>query len=71
MPSFDSQPELSGPTLRLRPLTREDFRALVGPENRRSQRALEKIGARRAGTRRNGAGEENVLYALDRPPSSG
>ena len=39
---------------------------LVGPENHRSQRALEKIGARRAGTRADGSGQENVLFELRR-----
>ena len=39
---------------------------LVGPENYRSQRAMEKIGARRAGTRLDGAGQENVLFEFGR-----
>jgi N-acetyltransferase len=39
---------------------------LVGPKNHRSQRALEKIGARRAGTRSDGSGQENVLFELRR-----
>ena len=38
---------------------------LVGPHNYRSQRALEKIGAVRAGTRLNGRGEESALYRID------
>jgi RimJ/RimL family protein N-acetyltransferase len=37
---------------------------LVSPENHRSQRALEKIGAERAGTRSDGSGRESVLLAL-------
>ena len=37
---------------------------LVGPGNRRSQRALEKIGAVRAGARINERGEESLVYAI-------
>jgi RimJ/RimL family protein N-acetyltransferase len=37
---------------------------LVGPENLRSQRAVEKIGAVRAGTRRDGEGRESCLYEI-------
>lgn len=37
---------------------------LVGPDNLRSQHALEKVGACRAGTRLNGAGQENVLFEI-------
>lgn len=37
---------------------------LVGPENRRSRRALEKIGARQAGSRRDGEGRESVMYEI-------
>lgn len=37
---------------------------LVGPKNVRSQRALEKIGATRAGTRLNGDGLACVLYEI-------
>ena len=37
---------------------------LVGPRNRRSQRAVEKIGAIRTGMRRNAAGKEQVLFEL-------
>jgi RimJ/RimL family protein N-acetyltransferase len=51
---------------------------LVGPENRRSQRAVEKIGAVRAGTRRDGEGRKSHLYeitastfATDRPAPTG
>jgi RimJ/RimL family protein N-acetyltransferase len=40
---------------------------LVGPDNRRSQRALEKIGAVRAGTRPDAAGQDSVLFELGRP----
>jgi N-acetyltransferase len=35
---------------------------LVGPNNQRSQRALEKIGAERIGTRVNDAGLESVVF---------
>lgn len=37
---------------------------IVGPGNRRSQRALEKIGAVRAGSRVNERGEENFLFEI-------
>jgi N-acetyltransferase len=37
---------------------------LVGPHNLRSQRAVEKIGARRAGFRRDRSGNEAVLFEL-------
>lgn len=37
---------------------------LVGPENLRSQRALEKIGAVRAGTKADGSGRESVVYEI-------
>ena len=40
---------------------------LVDPENRRSQRALEKIGAVRAGTRPDASGRPSVLFELRRP----
>jgi RimJ/RimL family protein N-acetyltransferase len=36
----------------------------IGPENRRSQRAVEKIGAVRIGTRADAAGRERVVYAI-------
>ncbi|MFC6023292.1 GNAT family N-acetyltransferase [Plantactinospora solaniradicis] len=39
---------------------------LVGPENRRSQRALEKIGAVRVGTRPDTAGQECILFEVRR-----
>ena len=38
---------------------------VVGPGNRRSQRALEKIGATRAGSVRDGSGRENVVYRIE------
>ena len=38
---------------------------IVGPGNRRSQRALEKISATRAGSVRDGNGRENVLYRIE------
>lgn len=37
---------------------------LVGPENWRSRRAVEKIGGVLAGMRRNGAGRESVVYQI-------
>ena len=37
---------------------------LVDPDNERSQRSLEKLGAVRAGVRPNGDGDENALYRL-------
>lgn len=40
---------------------------LVGAENRRSQRALEKIGAVRAGTRVDSKGRERVVYQIAAP----
>ena len=40
---------------------------LVGAENRRSQRALEKIGAVRAGTRIDSKGRERVVYQIAAP----
>jgi RimJ/RimL family protein N-acetyltransferase len=39
---------------------------LIGPTNFRSQRAVEKLGAVRAGTRTDGSGRESVVYALGR-----
>lgn len=38
---------------------------LVGPTNWRSQKALEKIGAVRVGSRQNPVGQESVVYQLD------
>ena len=43
---------------------------LVGPGNRRSQRALEKIGAVRAGSRITERGEESFVYEITAPASS-
>ena len=37
---------------------------LIGPNNIRSQRAIEKIGAVRAGTRQNAIGQENLEYTI-------
>jgi N-acetyltransferase len=37
---------------------------LVGPENRRSRRAVEKIGGRPAGTRPNETGRDSVVYRI-------
>lgn len=39
---------------------------LVGPDNVRSQRAVEKIGGVRAGWRKNAAGRDQVLFELTR-----
>jgi RimJ/RimL family protein N-acetyltransferase len=44
---------------------------LVGPENLRSQAALEKVGAKRAGGRLDGSGEVNVLFEIRRQDFSG
>lgn len=43
---------------------------LVGPGNVRSQRAVEKIGGVRAGTRRDGSGRESLLYEVRAPAST-
>ncbi|MGI5148757.1 GNAT family N-acetyltransferase [Plantactinospora sp. CA-294935] len=40
---------------------------LVGPENRRSQRALERVGAVRVGSRPDAAGHDSVLFEMRRP----
>lgn len=40
---------------------------LVGTENWRSQRAVEKIGGRRAGSRCNAVGRECVVFQIDAP----
>ena len=40
---------------------------LIGPENLRSQRAVEKIGGVRAGMTTDGKGRERVVYELTRP----
>ena len=40
---------------------------LVGPHNRRSQQAVEKLGAERVGHRDDGTGPPSVLYELRRP----
>jgi N-acetyltransferase len=44
---------------------------LVGPQNMRSQRAVEKIGAVRAGSRLDAAGRESYVYRITAPPKSG
>lgn len=44
---------------------------LVGMENWRSQKAMEKIGGRRVGTRRNGIGRDNLVFQIDAPESIG
>lgn len=38
---------------------------LVGPENLRSQRAVEKIGGVRAGSRLDGSGRESLVYRIE------
>lgn len=38
---------------------------IVGTENIRSQRAVEKVGGVRAGSRRDGSGRENVVYRIE------
>jgi N-acetyltransferase len=40
---------------------------LVGPQNIRSQKAMEKIGGVCVGSRRNGAGRESLVYLIARP----
>ena len=40
---------------------------LIGPQNLRSQRAVEKIGAIRAGSRLNAMGKDNYLYRISAP----
>jgi len=44
---------------------------LVGPDNIRSQRAMEKIGGVRAGTRANAAGLESVVFEIIAPVEQG
>lgn len=44
---------------------------LIGPDNLRSQRAVEKIGAVRAGTTTDGKGRERVVYELTAAGFSG
>ena len=39
---------------------------MIGPKNIRSQRAIEKIGAVPAGTRRNALGQENLAFVITR-----
>jgi RimJ/RimL family protein N-acetyltransferase len=42
---------------------------LIGPQNLRSQMAVEKIGAVRAGSRRDGSGKESLVYRITAPRS--
>jgi RimJ/RimL family protein N-acetyltransferase len=44
---------------------------LVGPQNHRSQRALEKIGGVPAGTRRDGSGRESLVFEVTSRGSPG
>jgi RimJ/RimL family protein N-acetyltransferase len=37
---------------------------LIGPDNLRSQRAVEKIGATRSGSRRDAYGRESFVYRI-------
>jgi len=41
---------------------------LIGPTNIRSQKAVEKIGAKRDGSRRDASGRESSLYRISLPP---
>ena len=41
---------------------------LIGPQNVRSQKAIEKLGAVRAGARRDAAGRESYLYEVTKVP---
>ena len=43
---------------------------LIGPRNVRSQRAIEKIGAVRAGVRPNASGQVSLVYQISRPASA-
>jgi RimJ/RimL family protein N-acetyltransferase len=43
---------------------------LIHPENVRSQRAIEKIGAVRAGTRLDGGGRESLVYEIRSPATA-
>jgi N-acetyltransferase len=43
---------------------------LVGPTNWRSQKAMEKIGGVRIGSRRDATGRESVVYRITRPAES-
>lgn len=43
---------------------------LVGPDNRRSQRALEKVGAVRVGSRPDAAGNDSALFEMRRQADS-
>ncbi|MCM0673622.1 GNAT family N-acetyltransferase [Micromonospora phytophila] len=43
---------------------------LVGPDNRRSQRALEEVGAVRVGSRPDAAGHDSILFEMRRPAGS-
>ncbi len=40
---------------------------LIGPQNVRSQRAVQKLGAVPAGSRRDGTGRESLVFSLTRP----
>jgi RimJ/RimL family protein N-acetyltransferase len=44
---------------------------VVGLENWRSQKAMEKIGGRRVQNRVNGAGRENAVFQIDAPNAAG
>ena len=40
---------------------------LVGPQNFRSQKAMEKIGGHRVGSRIAPTGRENLVFQIDKP----
>lgn len=42
---------------------------LIGPQNLRSQRAVEKIGAVRVGSRHDGSGRDNFVFRITAPPN--
>jgi len=44
---------------------------LVGPQNLRSQKAIEKIGGVRAGSRTDASGRDSVVYQITAPSSDG
>ena len=44
---------------------------LVGPQNWRSQKAMEKIGGVRAGTRRNASGRDDLIFEITAPKKDG
>lgn len=64
---FDCQPILTGQLLELRPLRQDDWAQVlfrIGPENRRSRRAVEKIGAVYLRVAPDARGRDSVVYVL-------